>query len=281
MTSDEYKKFTVQARHGIKGEAFFESLISDHAIPHHVSGLKDLGVDYFCEWVHGDKPTGVLFAVQVKTAFRRDTKVTSLGKDKDLNLLEEFDIKHSFSIEEKTKSYWRGLCLPVYLFVIIGSDSTSDSASELTAYYQRYTGDLHESDNVSSTNKNNPFYKVSEGNKFLAFGDEQDKPCGFARDLFIDHIRCNYYKGSIVYLNPREIGLEIFPEKDVIFKDLYREYKEKIDKTYSRFASFKKEYYDEIQTSLTNSHFSLGNISGTLYPGQLLPFQKKTPEKND
>ena len=270
MTSDEYKKFTVQARHGIKGEAFFESLISEHAIPHHVSGLKDIGVDYFCEWVHGDKPTGVLFAVQVKTVTMPD-KIISLGWDENKNLLEKFEIKNSiFSIEPKTQSYWRGLFLPVYLFVII----ISDSADELTAYYQRFTGILHKPGNASCAIKNSEFYKVSKGDKFLAFGDEQNKSCGFARDLFIDYIRCNYYKGSIVYLNPREIGLEQFPKKDNIFCNLYKEYKDKIDITFSSFESFKRRYDGKHPPSLASPDVSRVPFSHTLYPGPIVNFSE-------
>jgi len=67
MASDDYKKYTIQAKRGIKGEAFFELLVSDYSLPHQVVGPKDIGIDYFCEWVYGDRPTGILYAVQVKT----------------------------------------------------------------------------------------------------------------------------------------------------------------------------------------------------------------------
>ena len=43
-------KFTVQAKTCIKGEAFFESLLAEYAIPHHIQGAKDLGADYLCQW---------------------------------------------------------------------------------------------------------------------------------------------------------------------------------------------------------------------------------------
>jgi len=77
MTNSDYKKYTAQAKAAIKGEAFFEALISDYSIPHHVVGLKDVGIDYFCEWVYGDKPTGILYAVQVKTLSKRSVRLES------------------------------------------------------------------------------------------------------------------------------------------------------------------------------------------------------------
>ena len=47
MSEEEYKKYTLQARRGIKGEAFFEALISDYCIPHQIVGPKDIGIDYY------------------------------------------------------------------------------------------------------------------------------------------------------------------------------------------------------------------------------------------
>jgi hypothetical protein len=69
-----YKKYTIQAKTCVKGEAFFESLLSDYCIPHKVTGTKDIGIDYFCEWVYENKPSGVLFAVQVKTFSEKSAK---------------------------------------------------------------------------------------------------------------------------------------------------------------------------------------------------------------
>jgi hypothetical protein len=37
MADDDWKRYTESARRGIKGEAFFESLVVDHAIPHRVA----------------------------------------------------------------------------------------------------------------------------------------------------------------------------------------------------------------------------------------------------
>jgi hypothetical protein len=50
MTDGEYKQYTNEARRGIKGEAFFETLIVDHAIPHRIARQNDLGVDFLFEW---------------------------------------------------------------------------------------------------------------------------------------------------------------------------------------------------------------------------------------
>jgi Domain of unknown function (DUF4365) len=49
MTGQFYKKYTRQAKAGIKGESFFESLISDYPIPHKIFGAKDVGLDFICE----------------------------------------------------------------------------------------------------------------------------------------------------------------------------------------------------------------------------------------
>src|SRR5438034_9967015 len=67
MTDGDHKKYTERARRGIKGEAFFESLVVEHAIPHRIARQNDLGIDFLCEWVYGDRPTGILFLAQVKT----------------------------------------------------------------------------------------------------------------------------------------------------------------------------------------------------------------------
>ena len=222
----EYKKFTIQAKRCIKGEAFFESIISDYAIPHHVSGAKDVGIDYFCEWVHADKPTGVLFAVQVKTfsISGRQSKPKRKGINNGKNCLEIYEIKNSnLKINHSTMSYWRGLAIPVYLFAI----SEEPDRKLMTAYYKRYTPILTTGTSDAS---NEEYYKVSEGHHFLAFVNEQAK-AGFARDLFIDYMRCTYSKGSIMYLSPSAIGLNQFPEEQNIFPDLFKEYQEKIGET--------------------------------------------------
>ena len=49
------------------GEAFVESILSEYAIVHKIDGSKDVGLDMLCEWVKGESPTQILFAIQVKT----------------------------------------------------------------------------------------------------------------------------------------------------------------------------------------------------------------------
>jgi len=44
MEDSGYKKYTDEARRGIKGEAYFESLIVGHAIPHRIGRQNDLGI---------------------------------------------------------------------------------------------------------------------------------------------------------------------------------------------------------------------------------------------
>ena len=67
MDDDAAKEYTMSTRTGIRGEAFFESLICNYCLPHYIVGHKDLSIDYICKWVHDYKPTDVLFSVQVKT----------------------------------------------------------------------------------------------------------------------------------------------------------------------------------------------------------------------
>lgn len=55
-------KYRAQAKAATKGEAFFQALVSDYSIPHHIMGQKDIGIDYICEWVYGDQPSGILYA---------------------------------------------------------------------------------------------------------------------------------------------------------------------------------------------------------------------------
>ena len=119
MHAQSYKKFTQQARTGIKGEAFFESLLSDYSLTHKIVGSRDIGIDFICEWVFGDKPTGVLYAVQVKTFSGRRYRITKTDDCSDLNGLEEYKISNSnLRVSNRTIRYWKGLGIPVYLFAI-------------------------------------------------------------------------------------------------------------------------------------------------------------------
>jgi len=223
----EYKKYTAQAKAAIKGEAFFESIVSDYSIPHHISEPKDIGIDYFCEWVYGDKPSGILYAVQIKTLAERNVKIESLGINTGLNELTKFDIKNQLlHIDANTLEYWRGLGIPVYLFAVIYSDSSVESM-KIDCYYKRFTQLL----TTTTDQEDEYFYKVNDGATFLAFADQKSKRFGFARDLFIDLMSCSYYKVSISYISPRTLGLDQFPEADAIFGEIFEEYSENINYT--------------------------------------------------
>jgi hypothetical protein len=236
VDSEGYKRYTAQAKSGIKGEAFFELLITDYALPHRIVGSKDIGVDYICEWVYGDKPTGVLFLVQVKTFASTSVKPILVGINEGYNCLEQFEIhRESLKIEPKTLQYWKGFGLPAYLFVVVyGANSV-----EMECYYRRYTQPL------TSTLLPDPsgeyyqgFYKVSDGNSFLAFKDPEIGKDGFARDLFIDHVRCCYSKGQITFIDPGGMGLK-FPNYPFI--DLFKEYEDQIRRTYNDTSKYLKD----------------------------------------
>ena len=235
----DYKKYTAQAKAAIKGEAFFEALVSDYAIPHRIVGQKDIGIDYICEWVFGDKPTGVLFAAQVKTLSARNVKVEHLGPHKGFNELEGYKIVNShLRIDERTQQYWRGLGMPVFLFAVVYPERI-DAGGQLDCYYKRFTPAL----TTTRAQEEEDFYKVNEGGTFLAFADRDSKKHGFARDLFIDLMRCSYCKGSISYVSPRTMGLEQFPEEDSVFGDLFEEYDKVILETYDKT----KKYLERIR----------------------------------
>jgi len=224
---EDYKHFAETARRAIKGEAFFESLVIEYAIPIQVVGLKDVGIDYICQWVVDDKPTEVLFAAQIKTFSSKTAKPERVGKDHN-NGLEEYRIPNSnFTLNKKDLTYWQTLGMPVYLFAI------HDAGSKLTCYYKRFSSPLTVGDFEIDFMAG--FYKVSDDNEFLAFADSERKCGGFARDLFIDYIRWIYSKGLLTYPNPRRIGLDQFPEgvdKSIVFVDILKPYLSEIRKAY-------------------------------------------------
>ena len=224
MNSQENKQYCPQVKRGIKGEAFFESLICEHAIPHRVEGLKDIGIDYICEWANGTNPTGLLFAVQVKTFSKETAEPVLVGKGK-YNDLQEYKIANDkLNIEDRTRNYWKGFGIPVYLFAICYYEP-----EDLRCFYKRYTPVVM--GNTGNYNHKEEFYEVSRGHKFLAYTDEDAQERGFIRDLFIDYIRCNYFKGSIAYLDPEYIGLKGYPTKN-IFPDLFEDYMNQIMDTF-------------------------------------------------
>lgn len=229
MDENGYKQYAIQAKIGIKGEAFFESLISEYSLPNQIVSPKDIGIDYICQWVYEDKPTPVLYAVQVKAFSAKTIKPESIGIETGFNALEKYQINHSnLTIDDKTLWYWRTLGMPIYLFVI------HYQGRKVDCYYKRYTPVLtQESKNQSGES----FYKVNDENLFFAFANQKRRVGGFARDLFVDYIRWNYYKGSIAYLNPRDIGLNQFPV-DNIFPELFQMYQDKIITTYLKTKSY-------------------------------------------
>ncbi len=236
MNNQTYKKYTDQAKRAIKGEAFFESLVSEYSLPNQIVGLKDIGIDYICQWVSGNKPTWILYGVQVKTFSKKSAKPKHKGKEeKGFNELEKYEINNSnLQIDTNTLHFWQTLGMPIYLFAIC------DEGKELSCYYKRFTPVLTQ-ENVDQSQMF--FYKVNQGSSFFVFADSEKRTGGFARDLFIDYIRWNYYKGSIAYFNPRSIGLKQFPDhKHVIFKDLLDIYKGKILPTYDQMRGFLERY---------------------------------------
>lgn len=229
MTDEtKYKKYTIQARHGIKGEAFFESLIADYSLPHRISGSKDIGVDFICEWNFDDKPSGVLYIVQVKTLESKSIRGRTKGTRNSLNRLMGYNLTNShLKIDDPTLDYWRGFGIPAYLFLVL----LDSDASPRECYYRRYTHLLTEVKETYDEDISSEYYRVDDGGRFLAFQDSVVHAGGFARDLFIDYVRCQYSKGSITYIDPKKLGLDEFQE-NAIFEDLLGIYRNSIIPTY-------------------------------------------------
>jgi hypothetical protein len=229
VPQDEYKKFAKTAARAVRGEAYFEALVSSHCIPHHVYSPKDLGIDYFCEWIHGERPTGILFAAQVKSTTSESASPILIGEDTQLNGLNKYDIHYSLlNVDRATRIYWRTLGIPAYLFVVVES-TDGDEAPTLDCYYRRFSPHLTKDEIPEDYDYHSDFYQVNEGASFIAF--KRPGWHGFARDLFIDHVRWTYFTGSIAYPNPRDFGLQQF-EPNRLFIDMFPEYKERIHKTY-------------------------------------------------
>jgi hypothetical protein len=267
MTNKDYKKYTKQAKAGIKGEAFFEALISDYALPHHIVGSKDLGIDYICEWVYGDRPTGFLFGVQVKTFSRRNLRLRDLGQTDYRNNLHKYEIEHNqLDIKIKTQSYWRGLGMPIYLFAIVYSESDHN----IDCFYKRFTRALTTPNSLDE----NGFYKVNDGTTFLAFADQESKKHGFARDLFVDTIRVSYYKGYIPPISPRSIGLEEFPENNFVFGEVIQEYREIVCQTYIKTRKYLEVLCEDRHTSpkvQKTTDSSVGSDTSAMTPSAEIP----------
>jgi hypothetical protein len=236
MNFDDYKKYTIQAKTGIKGEAFFELLLSEHALPHRIVGSKDIGIDYICEWTYGDKPTGILFAVQVKTFAEKIATPEFVDIHTTHNGLKRYRICNpKLKIDAKTLNYWKGLGIPVFLFAVV----VKATSQEMNCFYRRYTPLLTSTSADPCGKYYEWFYLANEGVSFHAFKDASRRTQGFARDLFIDHVRCSYAKGSISYLNPRTMGLNQF-KADAVFNDLFKEYEEPIRSAYENTGKYLK-----------------------------------------
>lgn len=231
-------KIGVPSRTSKEGEGAFLSFLAKYAILHKVCTSDDMGIDYFGEWLNKttDKSlesSNILFAIQLKTSEETNIEASFIEKDEQHNLLNRYELKRLTkgkkqkydNIKKTTIEYWKGFEIPVYLFVV----SLSDSVNEI--YYKRFTPVLH----GTVKRDEEKFYKASSGINFLAFATNNNAG-GFCRDLFIDYIRCNYKKGSIAYKNPRDMGLNQFPENPkTLFIDMVKkEYKNEIKYTYNR-----------------------------------------------
>jgi len=199
-----YKQSTERSRRGMRGEAFVESILSEHALVHRITGHRDLGLDHICEWIAGERPSGTLFGIQVKTLSARSVALTSKGID-SLNGLEAFNIQRGEPRpDQRTLAYWRDLGLPTFLFLVVESASTP----HLTCYYKRYTPTLTGA--TDPDGKGTCFYRAEKDARLHAFAPNLGRQGGFARDLFFDTIRWQYHRGRFFCPDPSTFGLEQF-----------------------------------------------------------------------
>ena len=135
-------------------------------MPHRISGPTDIGIDFICEWVYGDHPTGILYAVQIKTFSEKTAKPKLIEKVNEYNKLENYEIKNpNFKkIDRKTLYYWKGFGLPIYLFAICVNEEEN-----LDCYYKRFTTILTRNTEINNVNYYSDFYKVNDENSFIAF----------------------------------------------------------------------------------------------------------------
>jgi len=229
----------VPSRISKEGEGAFLSFLAKYAILHKVCTSDDMGIDYFGEWLNKvtDKSlesTNVLFAIQLKTAEKKNVESIFIEKDRQRNQLDCYELRRICkekkskydNIKKTTIEYWKGFEIPVYLFVVLLSGTTHE------IYYKRFTPVLH----GTVEREKEKFYKASIGSNFLAFATGGNEG-GFCRDLFIDYIRCNYKKGSIAYKNPRDMGLSQFSEDPkTLFDMVNKEYKDQINYTWDRLS---------------------------------------------
>src|SRR3989344_3941434 len=107
------KKYIRTQQLGNKGEAFFEGLLSEHALVHRIDRSKDLGFDFLCEWVSGESPTRLLFGVQVKTR----SKMEAVNKEVSrLNGLRQSGVGTEPVVKVQTLDFWKGFDFPIFCF---------------------------------------------------------------------------------------------------------------------------------------------------------------------
>lgn len=217
-----------------RGESFVENILSGFALAHKVDQSKDLGLDFICEWVHGEKPTQLLFGIQVKT--RSEPRITPAEPlVSHLNGLDQFNISFDGdNFNQNTLDYWEGFNFPVFVFLVHMNGSVLD------CYYKRYTPIIHNSAKPTEEH----FYKVWKENQFLAFidrtGADYPKTGGFCRDLFFDHLRCQHNKGMLSGVDPAQLGLSGYRD-GALYEGVYSQYASKIKSTFEKY----KKYIDQ------------------------------------
>ncbi len=212
----EFPRVLETLRIGNRGEAFLEFIMSKNCIMHSITGYKDIGIDYICEWLDKDTPSRLLFGIQVKTTEQKVTLIDK-GINRRMNELETVKIKNPsvFKIKEETIEYWQGLNIPLFLFLII-----TNQENNFDCYYSRLTPILHKIgiDSASKIKriKSGDFYLANNRSSFNAVKAKTWMDGGFVRDLFMDSVRCSYQSGNILYKDPRNLGIKwpasaIFP----------------------------------------------------------------------
>ncbi len=220
-----HKKYIKEQQLGNKGEAFFENLFSEHALVHKIDRSKDMGLDFLCEWVHGESPSQLMFGVQVKTrSVKGSVRIRGTGVSR-LNALPQYKINVSLNINRPTLEYWRGFDFPIFLFLIC------PIKNGVRVFYKRFTPILHRTAKEGEEH----FYGVNKGNKLSAFEKKQDgRSGGFCRDLYIDHLRCQHNKGMLTGIDPQDLGLKGY-RKGELYSDVLDKYKSKIKATLEKY----------------------------------------------
>lgn len=217
-------KYSKAKQTGNKGVSIVESALSDYAIVHVIDESKDLGLDMICEWVYDEKPTHLLFGVQVKTRSNFKPKLTR--ERSKLNKLKEYNGK--FYIKPSTIEYLKGFSFPIFLFVV-----TNEVNYKI--YYKRYTSILH---GLVDDSKE-PFYLVKTANTDFKAYVKNSHTVGFCRDLFFDHLRCEHSKGMLSGINPKDLGLKGW-KWDTLYIGVYDQYQDKILATYENYRRYEK-----------------------------------------